>query len=341
MSKPLKIFITYSHENKKAKDKLRECLVVMERNKMIKIWHDNEILPSDEWREAISTNLADSDILLYLVSAQSLASKNCNKELADALDFHKRIIPIILEDCDWKIHKLKDFEVLPEKGKPINEWQPRSRGWQNVVLGIRREVDMMQSQTLPSTLPDTPQQLSPPPPYQPGPQADLMQQQGDFLVMIGQIDKAIEAYSKVIQCIHQSASMEFYKGLTHQNKGIHDKAICHYSQSIELNPNVAVCYNNRGTAYLRKGDFDNAIQDYNKAIVLSQYDTPAYCGRGEAWLHLKEWEKARSDLTAAKERGVDIIASFHNDYESVADFEQKNGITLPQDLAGMLTPQQA
>ena len=138
------------------------------------------------------------------------------------------------------------------------------------------------------------------------------------------------------QDIHQSDSMEFYKGLAHHDKGDYDKAICHYTKSMELNPNVAVCYNNRGTVYLCKGEYDKAIQDYSMAIVLSPYDTPAYCGRGEAWLHLQEWEKARSDLTAARERGLDIIASFHNAYESVADFEQKIGIKLPQNLADML-----
>ena len=61
-----------------------------------------------------------------------------------------------------------------------------------------------------------------------------------------------------------------------------------------------------------------------------------YNNRGKACLHLKEWEKARSDLTAASERGLDIITAFHNDYESVKDFEQKNGIKLPPDLATIL-----
>ena len=138
------------------------------------------------------------------------------------------------------------------------------------------------------------------------------------------------------QKIHQSAYTEFYKGLTCQDKKDYDNAISHYTKSIELNPNVAVCYNNRGTVYLRKDEYHNAIQDYTMAIVLSPYDTPAYSGRGEAWLHLEEWEKARSDLTVAREKGLDIVASFHNDYESVADFEQKNGVELPQDLATML-----
>ena len=63
-----------------------------------------------------------------------------------------------------------------------------------------------------------------------------------------------------------------------------------------------------------------------------------YNDRGEAWLHLQEWEKAKSDLITAKDMDVDIIAAFHNDYESVEDFEQKTGIQLPEDIVALLTP---
>ena len=52
-----------------------------------------------------------------------------------------------------------------------------------------------------------------------------------------------------------------------------------------------------------------------------------------------EWEKANSDLVATRNMGVDIIAEFHRDYESVEDFEQKNGVHLPEDIAALLTQQ--
>ena len=42
-------------------------------------------------------------------------------------------------------------------------------------------------------------------------------------------------------------------------------------------------------------------------------------------------------MATAKNMGIDIIASFHNDYESVEDFEQKNGVQLPEDIKAMLT----
>ena len=33
---------------------------------------------------------------------------------------------IILEHCDWQQHQLSEFQALPDRGKPINEWQPES-----------------------------------------------------------------------------------------------------------------------------------------------------------------------------------------------------------------------
>ena len=131
MSKGLKVFITYAHKNSEAKDKLITYLAVMKQNRLIDAWHDNEILPGDKWRDEIFNNLADSDILLYLTCPYSLASENCNKELTTVLNPNIRVIPIILEHCDWQNHQLSEFQALPDKGKPIydiSEWNPESKG---------------------------------------------------------------------------------------------------------------------------------------------------------------------------------------------------------------------
>ena len=161
MSKSLKVFITYSHKNTKAKDQLITHLGLLKREGIINIWHDNEILPGDKWRDAIFNNLADSDLLLYLVSTNSLDSENCNKELAAALSSEKKVIPIILEHCAWKSHKLEnphhlsteglhlsesesqilgEIQALPTRGKPLNEWRPRSKGWESVLEGSGKSL---------------------------------------------------------------------------------------------------------------------------------------------------------------------------------------------------------
>ena len=138
MSRPLKGFITYAHKNTMAKDELITHLSVMQQRSELVTWHDAEMTGGTKWREDIFKHLADSDILLYLVSAASLASKNCNKELAEALSSNIRVIPIILEHCDWKHHQLSEFQAFPDKGRPINAWSSEDEGWQDVVDGIRK-----------------------------------------------------------------------------------------------------------------------------------------------------------------------------------------------------------
>ena len=128
MNKPLKVFITYSHKNTKAKDQLLTRLGRLKLEGVIDIWHDNEILPGDKWRDAIFNNLADSDLLLYLTSAYSLESENCNKELAAALTAEKKVIPIILEHCDWKSHKLENPHDLSPEGLHLSESESQILG---------------------------------------------------------------------------------------------------------------------------------------------------------------------------------------------------------------------
>ena len=57
---------------------------------------------------------------------------------------------------------------------------------------------------------------------------------------------------------------------------------------------------------------------------------------GRGMVALKEWEKAKADLMTAKNKGVDIVASFRNDYKSVKEFEAKNAVKVPEDLAALL-----
>ena len=72
-------------------------------------------------------------------------------------------------------------------------------------------------------------------------------------------------------------------------------------------------------------------------ITAKPDDAEAYMARAIDWLHLKKWQEARSDLTVAKDMGLDIVASFRQYTESVADFEQITGTKLPEDIAAMLT----
>ena len=153
----------------------------------------------------------------------------------------------------------------------------------------------------------------------------------------GDYDRAIVDFNTAVQLNPDDAAAYYNRGGAYYNKGTVDRAIEDYTKVIELKPDDTEAHNNRGVAYGEKGDYDRAIADYTKAIELKPKLAMVYSNRGEAWLHLAEWDKARADLTNARDLGVDIVASFRNDYKSVEAYERRNRVKLPEDIAVMLT----
>ena len=152
----------------------------------------------------------------------------------------------------------------------------------------------------------------------------------------GDYDGAIADYDRAIALDPNDTAAYNNRGLAKAHKGDYDGAIDDCSRAIALDPNNANAYNNRGIAKLSKGDYDGAVDDCSRAIELEPDEAPVYSNRGEVWLHLSEWDNARDDLAIALNMGLDIVASFRNEYESVADFERRNGIAVPPDIAQML-----
>ena len=323
MSKPLKIFITYAHKNTAAKDELITRLAVMQQRNELVTWHDAEMIGGDKWREDIFKHLADSDILLYLVSAASLASKNCNKELAEAVSSNIRIIPIILEDCDWQNHQLSDFQVLPDKGDPISKWQPESNGWQDVVDSIRKVIEEMQSQV------DSPSETS-----EKALPAELALQQGNVCMMLGQIEMAIEAYSRVIELNPNNPNAYNNRGVAYSAKGDFDRTIEDYTKAIELNPNYAVAYNNRGGVYYLKEEYESAIVDFTKATELNPDYAVAYNNRGVAYYLKEEYESAIVDFTRAIELNPNYAIAYNNRGRAYGVKGEVDGSTTQPDSSG-------
>ena len=201
--------------------------------------------------------------------------------------------------------------------------------------------------------------------------AEAYATRGEVYFRQGEYDHAIQDATKAIELKPDDAEAYFTRGRAYGNQGEYDRTIQDATKAIKLKPNYAEAYATRGTAYFYQGEYDRAIQDATKAIELKPDDAIAYAirslaygGQGECdhaiqdatkaielkpdyaeaylaraitWLHLKKWQEARSDLTVAKGMGLDIVAEFRQYPESVADLEQKIGISLPEDIAAMLT----
>lgn len=142
----LRAFFSYSHADEKVLERLHKHFSVLQRDGALSTWYDGEISPGAHLEGVIINELDRSDLFLALVSPDYLASRYCyEKEFQHAQKRSAtgklRIIPIIIEPCDWLPTPLSAGMALPKDGKPISEWTNANNAYLDVVNGIRRLVN--------------------------------------------------------------------------------------------------------------------------------------------------------------------------------------------------------
>jgi hypothetical protein len=136
------VFFSYSHQDEDLRNELEIHLAMLKRQGLVGTWHDRRIGAGKEVDGTISEHLEAANIILLLVSPYFLASDYCYElEMRRALERHQaneaRVIPIILEPCDWKHAPFSALRATPRDGKPITKFPNKHEGFLEVVEDIR------------------------------------------------------------------------------------------------------------------------------------------------------------------------------------------------------------
>ena len=136
--RPFRLFYSYSHKYETLRNELETHLKILNRQGLIDLWHDRLIGAGDEWKDEISTQLENADIILLLISADFIASDYCyDLEMAKALERHAAgeaaVIPVILRDVNWSTSELVDDAIR----KASSTAQGRQAGHQMGPEGLR------------------------------------------------------------------------------------------------------------------------------------------------------------------------------------------------------------
>jgi hypothetical protein len=95
--KQRRAFISYSRVNKEFATKLAKGL----REAGYPIWFDQFDIPTGaRWDDEIEKSLRESSIFMIILTNASIASENVKDEIGYAIDHGKRILPILLENCE-------------------------------------------------------------------------------------------------------------------------------------------------------------------------------------------------------------------------------------------------
>ena len=142
----MKVFISYSHKDEAALERLHTHLAVLRRDGRIDEWFDREILAGGGIDAEVTERLESSGLFLLLVSPDFLASDYCvEREMERVLERHRsldaRVVPIIVQPCDWASTPLRDLKALPRDGKPVSDWANENNAYLNIVQELRRVLD--------------------------------------------------------------------------------------------------------------------------------------------------------------------------------------------------------
>ena len=163
----LDLFISYARVDEALRRELEKHLSSLKREGLVHAWHDHKIVAGDEWQGEIDQRLDTADLILLLVSSSFIASDYCYDVEADrALKRHDsgeaRVIPIIVDACDWKHSKFFKLQALPRNGKAVTTWSNRNEAWRDVTQGLREAI-AASSEPFPRP-PELPRSIPDPPP---------------------------------------------------------------------------------------------------------------------------------------------------------------------------------
>ena len=136
-------FISYSHKDTRALERLHTHLAMLRRERKITAWYDRDIIAGGDIDKEVSYQLEACALFLALVSPDFLASTYCyDKEMTRAFERHDadeiRIVPIIIEPCDWKTSPLGSLKALPRDGKPVATWPNSNEAFMDIIAELRR-----------------------------------------------------------------------------------------------------------------------------------------------------------------------------------------------------------
>lgn len=264
----ISIFISYTNEDLAFRQDLEKHLLMMQRQRLIGVWHDGNIGAGSDRVEQISEYLNTADIILLLISPDFLASDYCYSiEMLRAVERHQakkaRVIPIILRPVSWEGAPFASLQTLPIDGKPVTDWPTRDKAFLDIAENIRRVVRGL-----------------------------LAIGEAHSHMTAERYDQALRAYEQALQFDRRSVTAYAGKGEALLKLKRFSEALDTYGQALQLDPTNPASESGRGAALLGLKRYQEALSAFDQAISLDTTIASAFSGKGDVLFQLRRYADA-------------------------------------------------
>jgi|GEM_PF-4109869 len=138
-ARPLKVYISYSHQNTSEKDELVRSL--LQSSNQYEILSDEMLSAGDDWNAVLTRLRDEADVFLLLVSPAFLNSATIpSKEMPQIMSRGEAgtayVIPVILEPCEWSKEPFAKFQAIPKFGKAISTFENKEDGYLQLIEAL-------------------------------------------------------------------------------------------------------------------------------------------------------------------------------------------------------------
>jgi hypothetical protein len=142
---PKKVFLSYSHDQLAAANRLKTALAVQIRTKKLAFWYDQNIQPGARWQQEIEDKIREADMIILLLSPEFWASDFIwDKELPlveERYNQGARVLCVMLTDNDFAETPWSALQAVPQldgRLTPIGRWPDVPLAWQTVVDAVKK-----------------------------------------------------------------------------------------------------------------------------------------------------------------------------------------------------------
>jgi hypothetical protein len=142
-----RLFVSYSHEDKRWFKQVRTQLRVLERAGLVDVFDDTRIQPGEDWHARLNEEMQQAKVGVLLVSASFLNSDFIHaKEIPNLFHKHEQegmiIYPLLLRPCPWQeVDWLSKIQIRPQGAKALSLYPGPSR--EQVLAEVAREIAAM------------------------------------------------------------------------------------------------------------------------------------------------------------------------------------------------------